>query len=123
VLKLLLDEHISPEVAKGIRARRSDLSVHALAEWDGGHLLGKPDEVCLEVARIHGLTLLTYDLRTIPPLLKDWHERGSIHAGVIFVDGKTISPSDLGALVRSVIALADEQCDEDWSNRVVFLRT
>ena len=70
MLKLLLDEHISPEVSKGIRVRRHGLSVYALTELDGGSLLGKPDEICLEAALAQGLTLVIYDLRTFrPPLV------------------------------------------------------
>ena len=38
------------------------------------------------------LTLVTYDRRTIPPLLKDWAEEGRPHAGVIFVDEKDHLP-------------------------------
>jgi hypothetical protein len=68
------------------------------------------------------LTLVTYDRRTIPPLLKTWAEEGRKPGGVIFVDEKTISPADIGGLVRALIQLFKETGRWDWTDRVCFLR-
>jgi hypothetical protein len=122
MLKLLLDEHISPSVAYGLRRKNSALVIHSLAEWEGGAYLGRDDATCMENAAHAGLTLVTYDRRTIPPLLKSWSEHGKDHGGVVFVDEKTIPPSDLGALVRTLNSLAREAMYWDWKNRVCFLR-
>jgi len=78
--------------------------------------------VCLQQAAVQGLTLVTYDRRTIPPLLKDWAEEGRSHGGVIFVDEKTISPADPGGLVRALSELAKATGRWDWIDRVSFLR-
>jgi len=64
-----------------------------MAEWENGEFIGQPDSICLQQAALNGLTLVTYDRRTIPPLLKTWAEQGRAHGGVIFVDEKTIPPS------------------------------
>jgi hypothetical protein len=122
VLKLLLDEHISPEVAKGLRRRDRSLAVCSMVEWEEGSLLGQEDSACLQQAAAQGLTLVTYDRRTIPPLLKGWTEEGRCHAGVIFVDEKTMSPADIGGLVRALAFLVRETRAWNWSDRVVFLR-
>jgi hypothetical protein len=122
MLKLLLDEHISPDVASGMRRRNRTLIVRSLVEWGGGSFLGQDDAACLREAAVQRLTLVTYDRRTIPPLLKTWVEEGSHHAGVIFVDEKTISPADIGGLVRALAALAKEGAHWDWTDRVCFLR-
>jgi hypothetical protein len=122
MLKLLLDEHISRSVVEGLRRHNKSLKVLALSTWDDGEFLGEPDSVCLEHAAEEGLTLVTYDRRTIPPLLKDWAERGLSHGGVIFVDEKTISPADTRALVRALSQLAKETEKWDWTNRICFLR-
>lgn len=80
------------------------------------------DENCLSDASAHGLTFVTYDRRTIPRLLKSWAEQGLTHGGVIFVDEKTISPLDKGALIRALAMLAKETERWNWANRVYFLR-
>jgi hypothetical protein len=122
MLKLLLDEHISPAVAEGLRRRRRPLIVHYMAAWENGAFLGQEDSACLQEAVTQGLTLVTYDRRTIPPLLKAWAEEGRKHGGVVFVDEKTICPADIGGLVRALTELAKETRKWDWTNRVCFLR-
>lgn len=123
MLKLLLDEHISPEVANGVQRRNRSLVVHSMVQWQSGNFLGKEDSACLLEAAKQRLTLVTYDRRTIPPLLKLWAEEKRSHGGVIFVDEKTILPADIGGLVRALISLADEVGGIDWTNQVYFLRS
>ena len=123
MLKLLLDEHISPEVKNGVQRRNRSLVIHSIVEWDSGNFLGTEDSVCLLEAAKQRLTLVTYDRRTIPPLLKLWAEEERSHGGVIFVDEKTISPADIGGLVRALISLADEVGEMNWTNQVYFLRS
>src|SRR5580658_1748330 len=123
MLKLLLDEHISPEVAGWFRGRHNKLVVLSLVEWEEGRFLGQADELLLKEAAAQKLTLVTYDRRTIPPLLKLWAEEGRSHGGVIFVDEKTISPADLGGLVRALSSLAAKVGEMDWTNQVYFLRS
>jgi hypothetical protein len=122
MLKLLLDEHISPSVPAGLSRRNPSLQVRALTEWEGGSFLGQDDASCLRQAAARRWTMVTYDRRTIPPLLKSWAEAEQHHGGVIFVDEKTIPPSDIGGLVRALAALAKETAVLDWINRVCFLR-
>jgi hypothetical protein len=122
MLKLLLDEHISPDVAKGLRRRNRTITVHAMTEWEEGNFLGQEDAACLKEATAQRLTLVTYDRRTIPPLLKAWAEEGRHHAGVIFVDDKTIAPSNIGGLVLAMAGLVKEARNWDWTDRICFLR-
>jgi hypothetical protein len=120
MLKLLLDEHISPDVASGLRRRA--IVVHAMVEWEGGGYLGQDDSACLRQAALQRLTLVTYDRRTIPPLLKAWAEERSTHDGVIFVDEKTISPANIGGLIESLERIVKQTGKLDWTDRVAFLR-
>ena len=122
MLKLLLDEHISPAVASGLHRRNRLLTVVCMAAWEDGEFLGQQDSVCLQQAATCGLTLVTYDRRTIPPLLKAWAEEERKHGGVIFVDEKTIPPADTGGLVRALSELAKSTAKWDWRDRVCFLR-
>ena len=123
MLNLLLDEHISPQVASGVQRRNRALVIQSMVQWESGNLLGKEDSVCLLEAARQRLTLVTYDRRTIPPLLKLWAEEGRSHGGVIFVDERTISPSGIGGLVRALILLAGEIGNMDWTSQVYFLRS
>jgi hypothetical protein len=122
MLKLLLDEHISPRVADGLRRRNRAIEIRYLVEWENGRFLGQDDHACLREAASQKFTLVTYDRRTIPPLLKTWTEEERTHGGVIFVDEKTISPADIGGLVWALTRLARETGNWDWTNRIYFLR-
>ena len=122
MLKLLLDEHISPRVVIGIRRRHPSLTVHFMAEWEIGQFLGQDDSSCLEHAAEQELTLVTFDRRTIPLLLKAWAVAGRDHGGVIFIDERTISPADIGGQVRALSNLVRESVKWDWNNRICFLQ-
>ena len=122
MLKFLLDEHISPEVANGLRRRNRATEVRYMVEWENGYFLGQEDSACLREADAQGLTLVTYDRRTIPPLLKTWAEEERTHGGVVFVDEKTISFADIGGLVWALTRLARETGNWDGANRIYFLR-
>jgi len=122
VLKFLLDEHISPAVAEGLRRRQKTMSVYCLSEWENGCFLGIADELILQEAAAQKLTLVTYDKRTIPPLLKMWAEANYAHGGVIFVDEKTIPSSDIGGLIHALHRIFQESLKWSWTNRICFLR-
>jgi hypothetical protein len=59
MLKLLLDEHISADVAHGLRRRNRSLIIHTMAEWESDDFLGQQDAVCLLAAAEQHITLLT----------------------------------------------------------------
>ena len=122
MLRLLLDEHISPDVALGLRRRNRAILVRSMAEWEDGSYLGQADAACLNAAAAQQLTLVTYDRGTIPPLLKAWAEEERHHAGLIFVDEMTISPADIGGLIGALALLAKETRRWDWTDRICFLR-
>jgi len=123
MLRLLTDEHISPEVARQVPGRCRGINITAMRSWGGGHYLGATDQLVLEEAHRQKLTLVTFDLRTIPPLLRLWAEQGIDHSGVILVDEQTIAPDDIGGLVAALCAVWKAQGRSDWTNRVVFLRS
>jgi hypothetical protein len=122
MLKLLLDEHISPSVATGLRRRHRAVEIDSMVEWENGCFLGLDDHACMREAAAQKLTLVTYDRKTTPPLLKNWAEEGRNHGGVIFMDEKTISPADIGALVLALTELAKVTSTWNWTNRIDFLR-
>ena len=67
-LALLTDEQISYVVAEQVQAKRPDISITSVRAWRGGTFQGKTDESLLRAAAEEGLTLVTYDQKTIPPV-------------------------------------------------------
>src|SRR5690242_6099744 len=98
-LSLLLDEHMSAVVAVQVQGKRPTISIQSIYHWRGGVFAGEDDDPLLAAAVDEGLTLVTYDQRTIFPLLSDIALLGRSHGGVVFVDVKTIASSDIGALI------------------------
>jgi hypothetical protein len=122
MLRLLLDGHIPPAVAVGLERHIRSIEVHALRDWQQGALLGEPDESILTEAAAHGLTLVTYDLHTIPTILSNWIQSGRPHEGAVFISQKTIPSREIGGLVAALAKLAKQTAAWDWKDRVVFLR-
>lgn len=121
-LRFLLDAHLSPRIAEQIAEHNPTITIVSLQAWKRGAYLQAPDWQILETAQRQGLTLVTYDQRTIRPLLKDWGEQGIVHHGVILIDGRTIAPEDIGGLVRTLLTLCQVHGQEDWTNRVFYLQ-
>ena len=120
MLRFLLDEHISPTVCSIVRQRRNDIAVESVVEWQSGNLRGKDDHVVLTTAVQAGFVLVTYDLRTIPALLREWAAKGLSHQGVIFVDERTYRPQDLAGIADALIRIWDSMHAVEWTDRVTF---
>jgi hypothetical protein len=121
-LLLLTDEQISYVVAEQVKARRPDIAITSVRAWHGGAFTGKTDASLLRAAAEEGLTLVTYDQKTIPPVLTEWGFLGQEHAGVVFVDELSIAQSDIGGLVLALIAFWDQTWEWEWKNVISFLR-
>jgi hypothetical protein len=122
VLSFLLDEQISPLVAEQLSIKRPDINILSAHTWQQGIFRAASDEVLLTAAREACLALATYDLRTIPPLLRQWGDLGLSHAGVIFIDHCSIPSNQFGALIKTLIWLWDAEHQSLWLNRIVFLQ-
>lgn len=121
MLSFLLDQQISPEVAEQVRARHPEIPIQSLYEWREGTFIGVADALILQAATQDNLTLVTYDRKTIPPVLVEWGTSGTDHAGVVFVDNHTIASNDFGRLVRGLIYYWEQEHEGDWTNRIGFL--
>jgi len=120
-LRLLLDENISDVVAEQVRLHRVEIYIESVHTWRAGTFRGKRDTDLLRAAREEALTLITYDQNTIPPLFFEFIQAGEDHAGVVFIDDRTIRPGEFGLLVRSLIAFWDAHGEKDWTNQVMYL--
>ena len=94
----------------------------AVRDWRGGSYGATSDDQLLSAATADLRVLVTYDCQTIPPLLKEWAETGRHHAGVVLIDEKTLSPRDIGGLVRALSRLSADRGGQTWTDRVVYLR-
>jgi predicted nuclease of predicted toxin-antitoxin system len=119
-MRLLLDAHVSPAVARAVID--DGIDIQTLQTWLGGEHRDASDDQIVTAAHADGRTLVTFDCRTIPELLKVWAETGRQHSGVILIDDRTIRQSDVGSLVRALRRLIQDSGDEPWMDRVVFLR-
>lgn len=121
MLSLLLDQQISPTVAEQVRAKSREIPILNIYEWRDGTFVGKPDDQILRAAKEEGRTLVTYDRKTIPPILQEWAIAGISHAGVLFVDNRTIASNNIGGLVRALFFEWEQSAGQDWTNRIGFL--
>jgi len=122
MLAFLTDAHISLSVAEQVKAKRPECPIYSLRHWRGGELLNAPDHVILAAALAEGLTLVTYDLRTIVPLISQWMTEWNEHAGVVFIDDRTIVQEDVGGQVLALLELWDAGHDENWASAVTYAR-
>jgi hypothetical protein len=119
---LLLDENISPVVADQIVRMEPSARILALAHWNNGEFLGTDDDLVLTAAALDKHTLVTFDLKTIVPILKTWGDDGKSHGGVILIDDKSIASNDFGRLVRAISQAWRQLRDVDFTDRTMFLR-
>lgn len=99
--KFLLDEQISPEVATLAKKRGLDLKAVAasgLAGLDDRSIFRKS----IEEKRI----LVSCNIDDMSLLLGDFIKEGADVPGVVFVDVRTIPPSDVPGLARALAKLA-----------------
>ena len=122
MLQVLLDEHLSPEIALTAQRSSRGFQVISIHDWEAGHFVGAPDTELLRAAARQHLTLLTFDLKTIPHLLRSWVEQDIEHGGVIFIDEKSFAQNAIGAIARALCDLWRAEGKLDWTNRTVFLQ-
>src|SRR5579871_723921 len=114
MLAFLTDAHMSPDVAAQVKAERPEIVIHSVREWRDSELLRAEDDVILTAALDERLTFVTYDQSTIAPWMVSWGAQGRDHAGVIFINWKTIDQADRGKQVRGLIALWEARHTQDW---------
>ena len=122
MLALLTDAHISPRVAEQRKAKRPEIAIHSLQTWRKGTLLQAEDRFILTAALEEGLTFVTYDQRTIAPLVMQWGMERRSHAGIIFLDDKSLPQADTGGKVRALLSLWEKAHSLDWTNAISFLK-
>jgi hypothetical protein len=121
-LALLTNAHISLSVAEQIKAKCPECPIYSLRHWRNGELLNAGDDAILTAALAEGLTVVTYDQRTIMPLVTKWMREGREHAGVLLIDDRTIVQEDVGGQVLALLELWNATHDENWANIVAYVK-
>jgi hypothetical protein len=67
-------------------------------------------------------TLVTFDQRTIVPLLRVWGQGGVAHGGVIFLSSPTFVATDVGGIARALVRLWDDAGAHDWTDSALYLQ-
>lgn len=118
-VRLLLDEHISPDVADLLI--KNNVDTIPMQEWHDGNLLSQSDEQILMAAAAENRALATFDVRSIPVVLRHFAEAGVDHGGVIFISDKTIGQGDIGGIARALLKLSKDYENVSLKNQVLFL--
>ena len=109
-LRLLLDEHISPEIARQLRARGHDV----IAVGERTDLRGRPDRVHFASLPEQQRAIVTRDLGDYRPLLAEAVRRGSATYGIVCVSQRfALNRSGIGRIVRALEALLHAHQDAD----------
>lgn len=120
-MRLLLDSHLSPAIAQRLTAEGTDTV--SLRDWHGGSYLHAPDDRILMAALAEERVLVTFDRRTIQPLVNEWARTGLHHAGVVVIHRKTIRQDDIGGLIRALLLLVKDAGEQDWQDQLAFLQS
>lgn len=120
-MRLLLDEHFSLTLLNAILAIDDEVQVESLHRWHGGAFLRCPDDRIVEAASKEGLTLVTFDVTTIPPILQNLAIENTSHGGVIFIPSRRIAQNDYGQLASRLVSFWRVYGKQEWRDRVAFL--
>jgi len=120
-LKLLLDEHIWPGVAELVKRQTPKAEAVSLHHYCAGRLMNVGDDEILTEARRGGWTLVTFDLNTIPRLLREKAVASEDHGGIIFISSKSFAQNDHAGLAQALSMVARAEAEKDWTNRAMFL--
>jgi predicted nuclease of predicted toxin-antitoxin system len=121
-MKVLLDVHVAKAVLGALRKTAPSVQAEHISQWRHGALLTADDEEILAACHTEERMLLTYDLATIPDLLRRWMAEGRSHSGVIFADENTVKPNAPTEVATAIAGLAREIGNADTTNLIRFLR-
>jgi hypothetical protein len=119
-VKLLLDEHYSPQIAEQLRRRGHD--VVAVAERDD--LRGATDRALWDRAAGEGRGLVTENVADVMPLVRAASAAGESFAGVVFTSSRSLprSRQTIGTYVELLDRLLRERpADDALAGQVLWL--
>ena len=117
-MRILLDAHVSGRAVgkaltadgHNVRALDSEIELEGLA-----------DPKVLELAATESRVLVTANVRDFEPLLREWAGEDRTHPGVILIP-PSVRNEDFGVLISGVQKTIADTTQEEWMNRVEWLR-
>jgi predicted nuclease of predicted toxin-antitoxin system len=107
-VKALLDEQLSPRIAKLLRDRGYDVQ----AVVDRRDLAGRSDRVILEVAVAEERAVITNNVKDFRPLAAERLVRGDSYAGLILLPStRTRTRGAVERLANAIEQILREHCD------------
>lgn len=113
-LKLLLDEHLAPEVAAALARKFPALDVLSIYRTQ---LQGLEDPPLLEVLDRERRTLVTRDVSTVPLHIRRRLAAKQTHGGVVYLPSKRLLQTDVRGAIRRLVAFVEAHGGEDWTCR------
>jgi hypothetical protein len=119
-VRLCLDEHYSPEIARLLRDRGHDVS----AVKERPELVGLPDAQLVAALQAERSALLTENVQDFVPIAQALAARGEEHWGFVFTSSRSL-PRGSGTIGRYVDLLDAFLCErpgeDDLKNQVSWL--
>jgi predicted nuclease of predicted toxin-antitoxin system len=118
-VKLLLDEHLRPPIARLLRDRGHD----AVAVLERPDLVGMLDDHVWKVTSAEGRTVVTENSRDFVPAARATNAAGSAHPGLVLISPRTVlrSRDATGFLVEALHRLAVTYPGDSFSDRVTWV--
>lgn len=108
-MRLLLDEHFSPEIARQLRSRGHDV----VAVGERADLRGRPDRVHFAAQAAQRRAIVTRDLGDFRPLLAEALRSGARSYGLVCVPNRfSLGKKHVERLVRALDALLRAHPDD-----------
>ena len=118
-MRLLLDAHFDPAVARTPKERGHDV----VAAVDlGPEVYQASDAELLEFAAAESRALVTRNVRDFVLLHAEWLAQERSHAGIILVHTRTIPQGERGAEIRALERLLRERPAVDLADSLIWLR-
>lgn len=121
-MKFLLDVHIAKAAVGALHKAAPHVQAEHISQWRGGAFLRAEDAEILATCHVEKRVLITYDLATIPDLLRRWMVEDRPHSGVVFADENTVKPNAPAEVASAIASLAKEIGNADTTNLIRHLR-
>lgn len=118
MIRLILDAHISgPVVGEALKENGHDV----FPVDQHPELEGLSDRNLLALATEEGRVLVTANVRHFLPLLTEMSARGESHSGCILIP-RSIRSEDFGTIISGIRDALEGTSQEDWIDRVEWIR-